>query len=450
MKSPDGNYFDIGPRLTLTFALLIAVILGGNGLIVWQFHRARLQTDRLTSVSQQLVVVLRLQESLQAFHQRLDELAQSKDAPGLVTEAEQLRGALLEQTQRTRSVLTSLPSETLVNPAFAPTLDAIEITQPAELKRITALATLADWEAVRLRLENELKPVETLTSTLVKSIDQDVSEQLPQAVANMRRVQRRILLIVPTTALATFLIAAFFGWAIARRFLELRLEERVSERTRIAQELHDTLLQGFQGVLLCFQAATNLLPDRPEEAKRRLDDAIDQAAQAITEGRDAVEGLRSSTIESNDLAAALSTLGEELAANKTNQNSPVFNVEVEGAPQNLHPILRDDVYRIAGEALRNAFRHAQARRIELEIRYEKRQLRVRIRDDGRGIDEQALTDEGDTGHWGLRGMHERAKLVGGSLEVCSKLDSGTEIELIIPASTAYASSSTRKATTLKS
>jgi len=81
MKSPDGSYFDIGPRLTLTFALLIAVILGGNGLIVWQFHKARLQTDRLTSVSQQLVVVLRLQEGLQAFHQRLDELAQSKDAP---------------------------------------------------------------------------------------------------------------------------------------------------------------------------------------------------------------------------------------------------------------------------------------------------------------------------------------------------------------------------------
>ena len=174
--------------------------------------------------------------------------------------------------------------------------------------------------------------------------------------------------------------------------------------------------------MLCFQAAINLLPDRPEKAKQRLDDAIDQAAQAITEGRDAVEGLRSSTIETNDLAAALSTLGEELGANKTNQNSPVFNVEVEGAPQNLHPILRDDVYRIAGEALRNAFRHAQARRIELEIRYEKRQLRVRIRDDGRGIDE-----------------------------------SGTEIELIIPASTAYASSSSRrgpwfsrKATTLKS
>jgi len=134
--------------------------------------------------------------------------------------------------------------------------------------------------------------------------------------------------------------------------------------------------------LLCFQAAINLLPDRPEKAKQRLDDAIDQAAQAITEGRDAVEGLRSSTIETNHLAAALSTLGEELAANKTNQNSPVFNVEVEGAPQNLHPILRDDVYRIAGEALRNAFRHAQARRIELEIRYEKRQLRVRIRGTG--------------------------------------------------------------------
>jgi len=147
-------------------------------------------------------------------------------------------------------------------------------------------------------------------------------------------------------------------------------EERDSERTRIARDLHDTLLQSFHGLLLRFQAVSNLLPACTQEAKERLEDAIDQAAQAITEGRDAVQGLRASTTETNDLAVALK-------AHQTNQNSPEFAVEVQGAPRDLHPILRDEVYRIAGEAPRNAFRHAQARRTEAEIHYDEHQLQVR-------------------------------------------------------------------------
>src|SRR3984957_2249763 len=118
MKLSDGNYFDIGRSLTLTLALLIALILGGNGLVILQFERARLQTDRLTSVSQQLIAVLRLQESLSSFHQRLNELAQSKDTHRLLTEAEPLRKALLEQTQQTRSSLGYVPPEFRVDPAF--------------------------------------------------------------------------------------------------------------------------------------------------------------------------------------------------------------------------------------------------------------------------------------------------------------------------------------------
>jgi signal transduction histidine kinase len=202
-------------------------------------------------------------------------------------------------------------------------------------------------------------------------------------------------------------------------------------------------LQSFQGLLLHLQAVSNVFSTRPEEAKQRLDEAIDQVAQAITEGRDAVQGLRASTRETKDLAEALSALGEELAVDKTNQNRPVFGLEVAGAPQRLLPMLRYEVFRIASEALRNAFRHAQAQRIEVEIRYDEHQLRLRIRDDGRGIDSQILADKGRKGHWGLRGMHERAKLVGGSLEVLSKLDSGTEIQLTIPASAAYLSSRAR-------
>jgi signal transduction histidine kinase len=222
--------------------------------------------------------------------------------------------------------------------------------------------------------------------------------------------------------------------------LHVRFEERLAERTRIARELHDTLLQGFHGLLLRFQTVSNLLPERPAEAKQRLESAIDQAAQTITEGRDAVQQLRSSTVVTNDLAFAVSTLGEELAADETNQNSAAFRVEVEGTPRNLHPILRDEVYRIAGEAMRNAFRHAQARQIEVEIQYEERQLRLRVRDDGKGVDPKLLKDEGRPGHWGLNGMHERAKLLGARLDVWSQLDSGTEVELSVPASIAYAPS----------
>ena len=221
---------------------------------------------------------------------------------------------------------------------------------------------------------------------------------------------------------------------LTRQF-NLRLEGRVSERTRIARELHDTLLQSFQGLLLRFQTVSNLLP--AGEPKQKLDDAIDQAAQAITEGRDAVEGLRSSATVTNDLASAITTLGQELASSETNRNTAKFHAEVEGAPRDLYPILRDEVYRIAGEALRNAFRHAEAQRIEVEIRYDERQLRLRVRDDGKGIDTKHLNEDGGPGHFGLRGMRERAKLLGGKLAVWSELDSGTEVELRIPASRAY-------------
>jgi len=438
MKSPDGNYFNIGRRLTLTLALLIALILGGNGLVILQFERARLQTDRLTGVSQQLIAVLRLQESLLSFHQGLNELTQSKDAHRLATEATPLRTALLQQAQQTRSTLAYLPSEFL-DPAFMTALDTIEITLPIQLQDVTALAASGDWEAVRLRLDTELKRIETTTSALVKSIDRDLDEELPRAVANMRDVQRRILFVVPATAMSTVFIAAFFGWAIARRLLELRLEERVNERTRIARELHDTLLQSFQGVLMKFSAVTYMLQDRPE-AQKMLEVVIEQARRAVIEGRDAVQGLRSSTVVTNDLARAIITLGEELAAGNTGENSPEFRVHVEGASVALAPIVRDEVHRIAVEAVRNAFLHAQAGRIEVEIRYERRRFRLRVLDNGKGIDQKVLGASGRSGHFGLPGMQERAKLAGGKLAVLSRLGSGTEAELTIPASVAYAKS----------
>ncbi len=219
-----------------------------------------------------------------------------------------------------------------------------------------------------------------------------------------------------------------------------RLEERVAERTRIARDLHDTLLQSFQGLLLRFQTVSELFLTRPSDARAMLDSAIDQTAQAITEGRDSVQGLRASTIETDDLASAIRVLGEELAAEPSSHPSVGLHVEVEGTSRTLHPIVRDEIYRIAREALRNAFLHAEAKQIEVEIRYDERQVRLRIRDDGKGIDPKFLTAEGRAGHFGLIGMRERAKLMRGKLTVWTRPDSGTEIELSIPASHVYTAS----------
>jgi len=220
--------------------------------------------------------------------------------------------------------------------------------------------------------------------------------------------------------------------------VRVQMEGRVAERERIARDLHDTLLQSFQGVLLKFSALTYLIPNRPVEAQKTLEIVIERAREAITEAREAVQGLRSSTVVTNDLARAITTLGEGLAADRAGGSCADFRVQVEGTMRDLVPLVREEVYRTAGEALRNAFRHAQAGRIEVEIRYDRGQLRLRIRDNGRGIDPKILGEGGRAGHHGLPGMQERAQLMGGKLAVWSELVSGTEVELTIPASLAYA------------
>jgi signal transduction histidine kinase/ligand-binding sensor domain-containing protein len=247
--------------------------------------------------------------------------------------------------------------------------------------------------------------------------------------------------------IASILASVFIAWSLYRFRLrqmaarmDLRYSERLAERTRIARELHDTLLQSFQGLMLQFQAVSNLLPRRADEAKQRLDRAIDQAGKAIIESRDTVHDLRSSTALTNDLGAAITALVKEFSVDQTGRNCADFRVQVEGIPRALNPILRDEVYRITAEALRNACRHSGAKRIEAEIRYDEGQLRVRIRDNGKGMDPNVLDGNRIPGHWGLRGMRERANLVGGNLEVWSRLGSGTEVELNVPASVAYATS----------
>lgn len=441
MKFQQVRHFGIGPRLTLTFAVLIGLILGGNGLLVWQFHIARLQTDRLTGVSQQLVAVLRLQESLLSFHQQLDELARSKDAHLLVTEVAPLRGILLEKTEQTRAALADLPPEAPVDSAFLPTLEAIEITLPSQLEVITSLATSGDWEAVHLRVANELKPLETQTSALVNSIDHEVSEELTQAVANMRNVQHRILLLVPATAVSTFLIAAFFGWAIAQRIIDLRLEERVGERTRITRELHDTFLQTIQGSKLVADDALERSSD-PDRMRRAMEQLSVWLGQATQEGRAALISLRTSTTQTNDLAESFERAVDECRI----QGFPEASFVAEGMPAEMHPIVRDEIYRIGYEAIRNACQHSEATRMKVHLSY-SRDLTLRITDNGKGID-PGVVIRGRDGHFGLQGMRERALRISGKLTVDSSPGSGTTIELIVPGRVIFRGSRSRGATLL--
>jgi signal transduction histidine kinase len=223
-----------------------------------------------------------------------------------------------------------------------------------------------------------------------------------------------------------------------RHAFDMTLEARIAERTRIARELHDTLLQSFHGLLLRFETVFSLLPDRPAEAKETLAGAIAQAARAITEGRDAVQGLRAPDLGGNDLAVALSALADELAPAGGGRRPPTLRVGVEGHPRDLRPIVRDEIYKVAAEALRNAYRHAGAGLVEAEIRYDEKEFRLRVRDDGKGIDPVVLAGQGFQGHYGLRGMPERAALLGGELAVWSEVGVGTEVELRLPAGAVYA------------
>ena len=232
-----------------------------------------------------------------------------------------------------------------------------------------------------------------------------------------------------------FLIA----WAAYRQRLNQiarQFEARLAERSRIARDLHDTLLQSFQGLTLRLQAVDELLPEG--KAKEQLEQTLKRADQAIAEGRTAVNDLRSSTVTTNDLAQAVTALGNELAAKAT----AAFHLVVEGPPRDLHPIIRDELYRITREALRNAFNHAHAHRIEVEITYAERLFRLRIRDDGKGIAPDILR-HGRTGHYGLAGMGERARQIGAKLSTWSRPGAGTEIELSISGSRAYRRSAKR-------
>lgn len=216
------------------------------------------------------------------------------------------------------------------------------------------------------------------------------------------------------------------------------MEDRLNERIRIARELHDSLLQGFQGLMFRLQAVKQLLPERPGDAARFLESAMQLGDQAIGEGRDAVQDLRSSSSDDRDLVTSLSALGAELGAGIDSASKPECRVVVEGRPRELTAIVRDEAYRIAREAVSNVYQHAKASHIEIEATFGDADLTIRVRDDGVGLDPQILARGQRAGHWGLPGMRERSESFGGRFRVWSEENAGTEVELRIPARVAYA------------
>ena len=217
------------------------------------------------------------------------------------------------------------------------------------------------------------------------------------------------------------------------------IEARVSERTRIARELHDTLLQSLQALLFQYQAARNLFAAGSDRAMPVLDASLDRTEQAIAESRDAIRDIRSDIVAQNVLPELLTRAGRELAQSQADQDVPTFGLTVEGELRTLAPTIREETYRIALELLRNAFRHAKAHRIETEIRYDDDMLRLRIRDDGKGMDLKVLQGDG-SGHWGLRGVRERAQRIGAKLDVWSEAGAGAEFQLTVPGGIAYVGS----------
>jgi signal transduction histidine kinase/ligand-binding sensor domain-containing protein len=215
------------------------------------------------------------------------------------------------------------------------------------------------------------------------------------------------------------------------RELSVRFEERLSERTRIAQELHDTLLQGLLSASMQLHVAdARLSADAP--AKPLIRRILELMDHVIEQGRNAVQGLRSSKHKFADLEQAFSQVREEFPV----QSETEFRVIVEGTPRPLRPIIGDEVYRIGHEALSNAFRHSHATDVEVEIEYAASQLRVLVRDNGNGIDPRVLRS-GRDGHWGLSGMKERTEKIGGKLRVLSHAAAGTEVEVSVPGQIAF-------------
>ena len=223
--------------------------------------------------------------------------------------------------------------------------------------------------------------------------------------------------------------------------INARFEERLAERNLVAQELHDTLLQGFLSASMQVNVARDRLPE-DSPIKPILTRSLELMGQVIEEGRTALRGLRSTSGVSLDLEDAFAQIQQEFRSGSSNERPVEFRLIVEGRQRPLNPLLRDEIYRIGREALTNAFRHARASHVEIELQHGPRDFRLLVYDDGCGVDPHIL-DAGQDAHRGLSGMRERADRMGARLHLFSSPSAGTEVFLSVPGSIAYKDRPTR-------
>jgi signal transduction histidine kinase/ligand-binding sensor domain-containing protein len=220
-------------------------------------------------------------------------------------------------------------------------------------------------------------------------------------------------------------------------FREL-LAQRIAERERVARDLHDTLLQGFQGLMMRFHLATQSIP-QGQNARREMEEAMDCADAILIESRDKIRGLRYENSGEMSMSQALLKLGEELML----QERASFETAINGTPMDLDPMSYDDVYAIAKEALTNARRHSGASVIRAEIGFSQKYFKMRISDDGKGIDTSVLNSRKRANHYGLAGMYERAVALKADLRIANTNGRGAEVVLIVPSVVAYSQRSRR-------
>ena len=234
------------------------------------------------------------------------------------------------------------------------------------------------------------------------------------------------------------------AYLVRARQLAARYQDRLAtqnaERERIARDLHDTLLQGTQGLVLSFQAVAAEYAES-DPRRQHIEALLDHADHVIAQTRDEVLSLRAGTCEQGDLFERLAALGDGLARD----GSEAFTPSLSGTVRALESSVADEAYMLAREALLNAFRHAKAHRITLVLEFDPAGLRLTVRDDGVGLDAQTLANGGRSGHWGLTGMQERARRIGATLSLCSKPGMGMEVVLHVPAAAAYAPASRGRA-----
>jgi signal transduction histidine kinase len=223
------------------------------------------------------------------------------------------------------------------------------------------------------------------------------------------------------------LVFGAYRWRVRQmaREMSARFDERLAERTRVARELHDTFLQTVQGSKM---VADHALKNADDHA--RMVRAMEQLAtwmdQATKEGRAALNSLRGSTAAKNDLAEAFRRAIDECRP----RCGAELSFAVHGQARELHPVARDEVYRIGYEAVRNACMHSGAGLIALELRYAQ-DLVLLVKDNGVGM-EPSLAERGKEGHFGVQGMRERAARIGARLTLVTGPGTGTEIALTVP------------------